>query len=174
MSFASTIGQWRERALAYWLARSDQERTYLTVGGAVVLLALGWLLLAAPALEGRATLRRALPQLHQQSAQLRAMAQEAATLNSQPAPQVAPMSREALVASLAARGLTPQSLSQTGEYAKLQFNNVAFANLVTWLDAQRREQRIAVQDATVSALPAAGQVDASLTLHQNTGAGGAR
>lgn len=175
MSFASTIGQMRERALAYWLARSDQERKYLSVGGAVLLLALAWALLVSPALDGRAALRRSLPQLRQQAAQLQALAQEATTLNSQPAPQVAPMSRESLAASLSARGLTPQSLSQTGEYAKLQLNNVAFANLVTWLDAQRREGRIAVQDAVVTALPTAGQVDASLTLHQdNGGQGGAR
>jgi general secretion pathway protein M len=175
MSFASTIGRMRERALAYWLARSDQERKYLAVGGAVVLLALGWLLLVSPAVDGRAQLRRSLPQLRQQAAQLQALAQEATKLNSQPLPQVAPMSRETLAASLSARGLTPQSLSQTGEYAKLQLNNVAFANLVTWLDAQRRENRIAVQDAVVTALPTAGQVDANLTLHQNAGApGGAR
>jgi general secretion pathway protein M len=58
----------------------------------------------------------------------------------------------------------------TGEYAKLQLNNASFANLAMWLDAQRREGRIAVQDAVVTALPAAGQVDANLTLHQNTGA----
>jgi general secretion pathway protein M len=60
----------------------------------------------------------------------------------------------------------------TGDFAKLQLNNVSFANLMAWLDAQRRENRIMVQDASVTGLPVAGQVDASLTLRQNT-AGGA-
>jgi general secretion pathway protein M len=130
---------------------------------------LAYLLLIDPALEGRAQLRRALPQLRQQAAQLQALAQEATALKSQPVPQVTPMTRETLSAGLTARGLNPQSLSLTGEYAKLQLNNASFANLAMWLDSQRRENRIAVQDAVVTALPAAGQVDASLTLHQNIG-----
>jgi general secretion pathway protein M len=170
MSFASTIAQLRGRALAYWVARTDQERKFLTVGAGVLAVTLGYLVLIAPALEGRAQLRRALPQMRQQAAQLQAMAQEATALNSQPAPQVAPMTRESLTASLSGRGLAAQSLSMTGEYAKLQLNNTSFANLMMWLDAQRRENRIAVQDAAITALPVAGQVDAALTLHQNTGA----
>ncbi|MFL6675496.1 MAG: type II secretion system protein GspM [Massilia sp.] len=173
MSFASTIGQLRERALAYWVARTDQERTFLGAGAAVALLALVYLLFVSPALDGRAQLRRSLPQLRQQAAELQTLAQEATALNSTPVPQVAPMTREALAASLSARGLSPQSLSLSGQYAKLQLNGVSFANLVTWLDAQRRENRIAVQDAVVTALATAGQVDASLTLRQNNGAGGA-
>jgi general secretion pathway protein M len=170
MSFASLISQWRARALAYWVARTDQERKFLTIGAVVGLLALVYLLFVAPALEGRAQLRRSLPQLRQQAAQLQALAQEATELNAQPVPQVTPMTREALAASMATRGLTAQSLSMTGEYAKLQINGASFANLVMWLDAQRRESRIAVQDAVITALPTPGQVDANLTLHQNTGA----
>jgi general secretion pathway protein M len=174
MSFASTTAQLRERALAYWVARTDQERKFLTAGAIVVLLASAYLLLVAPAVEGRAKLRAALPQLHQQAAQMQALAQDATALASQPAPQVAPMSRETLTSSMAARGLTAQSLSLSGEYAKLQFNNASFANLVTWLDAQRRESRIAVQDAVITAQSAVGQVDANITLHQNLVTGGAQ
>ena len=39
----------------------------------------------------------------------------------------------------------------TGEFARVQLSGVAFANLVGWLDAQRRENRISVQDAAISA-----------------------
>ena len=78
-------------------------------------------------------------------------------------PSVAPMSSEALNASMAQRGLKAGSLTMTGEYAKIQFNGVSFANLVSWLDAQRRENRVQVQDATFAAV---GQVDATLTLRQ--------
>ena len=49
-------------------------------------------------------------------------------------------------------------------------NNVSFANLAAWLDEQRRANRVLVMDAAVTALPVAGQVDATLTLRQNTGA----
>jgi general secretion pathway protein M len=118
MSIATTFAQYRERATALWLARTEQERRFLAIGGAVVLAALLYLLLVDPAIEGRAQLRRQLPQLRQQAAELQAMAQEAATL-----------------------------------------------------DEQRRANRLLVQDAVVTSLPAAGQVDASLTLRQNTGSG---
>ncbi|HEU4376301.1 MAG TPA: type II secretion system protein GspM, partial [Telluria sp.] len=57
------------------------------------------------------------------------------------------------------------------EFARVQLTGVAFANLVGWLDAQRRENRIAVQDAAISAKEPAGQVDATLTLRQDGGAG---
>lgn len=169
MSFAGKISQVRERALAQWVARTEQERKFLSVGGGVVLLALAYSLLLAPALEGRATLRASLPQLRQQAAQLQGLAQEAQALAAQPAVQVTPMTREMLASSLAASGITPASLAMTGDYAKLQLTNVSFANLVTWLDAMRRENRIAVQDAAITGLATAGQVDASLTLRQNTG-----
>ena len=170
MSLATTIAPYRERANALWLARTDQERRFLSVGGAVVLLALLYLILIDPAVEGRARLQRQLPQLRQQAAELQAMAQEANTLARAPAAQVAPVTREGVNTSLRGRGLSPQSLSMTGEYIKLQLNNVSFANLATWLDEQRRANRVLVQDAVVTALPTAGQVDATLTLRQNTGA----
>jgi general secretion pathway protein M len=170
MSFATTIAQYRERANALWLARTEQERRFLSVGGAVVLLALLYLILVDPAVEGRAQLRRSLPQLRQQAAELQAMAQEAGSLARAPATQATPLTRETVNTSLSGRGLTPQSLSMTGEYIKLQLSNVSFANLATWLDEQRRANRVLVQDAVVTALPVAGQVDASLTLRQNTGA----
>jgi len=170
MSLATTIAQYRERANALWLVRTEQERRFLTIGGAVVLLAFLYLVLVEPAVEGRAQLRRALPQLHQQAAELQAMAQEAGNLARAPQTQVAPLSRDTVNTSLGGRGLTPQSLSMTGEYIKLQLNNVSFANLATWLDEQRHANRVLVQDAVVTALPVAGQVDASLTLRQNTGA----
>lgn len=160
------IGAYRERALAWWLSRTDQERKFLAVGGAVALVALVYALLLAPAIEGRDKLRQSLPALRQQAAQLQTLAAEAQTLAANPAPQVPPMTAEALNASMAQRGLKAGSVTMTGEYAKLQFNGVSFANLVSWLDAQRRENRVQVQDASFTALAAVGQVDATLTLRQ--------
>jgi general secretion pathway protein M len=171
MNAASTIQQLRERLAVYWLARSEQERKFLLAGAAAVLLALVYALFISPALSGRAQLEKELPQLRQQDAQLRAMALEAGELAREPVVQVTPMTRENLTASLAALSITPQSLSMTGEYARVQLAGVSFANLVGWLDAQRRENRISVQDAAISAQSAAGQVDATLTLRQDAGAG---
>jgi general secretion pathway protein M len=171
MSAVSKIAQVRERLAVAWLARSEQERKMLTIGGAVAAVLLVYALFVAPALTGRAELEKALPQLRQDAAQMRAMALEAGTLARQPVAQVAPMTRESLTASLAALSINPASLAVTGETARLQLHGVSFANLVGWLDAQRREARITVQEAAVTAQDAAGQVDANLTLRQEPGAG---
>ena len=168
MSIATNAGELRERALAYWIARSEQERKFLAVGAAVVLLALLYLVLLAPALEGRAQLRRTLPELRQQAAQLQTLAGEAQALAAQPAIEVAPLTRDALASTMTARGLDPASLTITGEFARVQLNNVSFANVIAWLDAQRRDSRLTVQDAQFKGLPALGQVDATLTLRQSS------
>lgn len=169
MSIAGKISALRERATAYWIARTEQERKFLLVGGAVAALALFYLVLLEPALEGREQLRRSLPELRQQAAQLEALAGEARAVASAPATAVTPLTREALAASMAARGINPASLSVSGEYTKVQLSNVSFANLMAWLDAQRRESRLMVQDAQFSAQSALGQVDATLTLRQSSG-----
>ena len=59
----------------------------------------------------------------------------------------------------------------TGEYAKLQFSGVSFANLEGWLEMQRREGRIAVLEASFTGQTPAGNVDATMTLHQDRGTG---
>ena len=170
----NSLNMIKERLGVWWLARTEQERRYLGVGAAVVVLALLYSLFVAPALNGRAKLEKELPQLRQQAAQLQAMAQEAAELAKQVPPQVASMSRESLTASLAARSLTAQNVAMTGDYAKLQLNGVSFANLITWLDAQRRENRIGVQEATFTPQTPTGQVDATLTLRQDSSAAAGR
>lgn len=169
MSIAGKISELRERATAYWIARTEQERKFLLAGGAVAALALFYLVLLEPALEGREQLRRSLPELRQQAAQLEALAGEARAVASAPATAVTPLTREALAASMSARGIKPASLSVSGEYTKVQISNVSFANLMAWLDAQRRESRLMVQDAQFSAQGALGQVDATLTLRQSGG-----
>ena len=169
MSIAGKISGLRERATAYWIARTEQERKFLLVGGAVAALALLYLVLLEPALEGREQLRRSLPELRQQAAQLEALAGEARAVASEPVLAVTPLTREALAASMSARGINPASLSVSGEYTKVQLSNVSFANLMAWLDAQRRESRLMVQDAQFSAQTALGQVDATLTLRQSSG-----
>lgn len=163
----SIVDQYRTQARAFWAERSEQERKFLTVGGIVLAVGLVYGLLIDPALTGREKLRKDLPQLRQQAAELQALAGEAAQLAAQPPLQApAPMTRETLNASLSSRGLNPSNVVMTGEYAKLEFKGASFAGVVTWLDTIRRENRIAVQDAAFTATSTAGQVDASMTLRQ--------
>ena len=166
MSAVSAIAQLREQITLYWLARTEQERKYLTVGGATIAGALVYMLFIAPPLEGRARLNAQLPAMRVEASKMQALALEAGELTRQPPLQVTPMTRETLSASLTARSLAPTSVVMSGEFAKLQLNGVAFAGLYSWLDAQRRENRIEVQEIGVTAGSPAGQVDAAVTLHQ--------
>ncbi|WP_107869858.1 type II secretion system protein M [Pseudoduganella sp. UC29_71] len=172
MSEASMkIQQLRDTASSFWNERSEQERRMLAIGGIVVGLALVYSVFVAPALEGRDKLRKALPQLRQDVAELKAMGRTAAELAARPPVQAPPMSRDALNASLNAAGLKPQSLNLTGEYAKLELKGVPFAALVTWLDAQRRDSALLVQESVITGLATAGMVDANITLRQASGQG---
>lgn len=166
MSKPNPIQELRAQADAFWQVRTEQERKLLRIGGIVVGLALFYGLLVDPALTGRAALQKSLPQLRQQAAEMQAMAREAQALQSQNTIAPTPMTRDNLNAGLAARGLNPQSLNVTGEYAKLQFNGAQYAGIVAWLDAIRIESRISVVDASFTAQDAPGVVNASLTLRQ--------
>ena len=159
----------RARGTVFWQARTEQERRFLGAGAAVVALGLFYGLLISPAVEGRAKLRKALPELRQQAAELQALALEASALRGQNTIAPPPMTRDSLNSGLAARGLTPKSLTMTGEYAKLQFSGVPFAGVMAWLDAIRNEGRITVQEASFTPQGAAGMVDATLTLRQSAG-----
>jgi general secretion pathway protein M len=164
------FGSYRAAAGAWWNERNDQERRMLRIGGAVVAVGIVYGLLIDPAFSGRAKLAKELPQLRQQVAELQALAGEASQLSAQAPIQPPPMSRDSVNASLQQRGLTPQSLTVTGEYARVEFKGAAFAGLVAWLDAMRREQRLTVQEANITGQSTAGQVDATLTLRQEAGA----
>ena len=161
----------RQQAVqTFWSERTPQERKLLSIGAVVAGLALVYAVFFEPAWTGRSELQKSLPELRQNAAQLQALAREAGDLARQAPVQVAPMSRDSIDASLKARGLAPQSLSLTGEYARVQLNGVPFASVMLWLDGLRREGRVAVQDAKITAQGKAGLVDASLTLHQSPGA----
>lgn len=147
----------------FWDARTRGERQYLRFGGAALALALLYLLLVAPALAGRARLERNLPQLHEQNAQLQALALEVGALAANRTPSQ-PATRDSVEQSMARHGLTAQSTTLIGDFAKIQLNNVAFANLLAWLDDVQRSARVNVQDASVTAQGTPGTVNATLTL----------
>jgi general secretion pathway protein M len=164
-----TINGYRAAAAAWWGARTEQEQRMLTIGGIVVGLGLVYGILIDPALTGREKLQKELPQLNQQVAELQALAGEATQLAAQTPVQPQPLSKDGVAARLQAMGLTTQNLAVTGEYIRVEFKGVPFAGLVSWLDAMRREQRVSVQEGHVTAQGPAGQVDANLTLRQETG-----
>lgn len=165
--FDQKIQDLRGRAATFWMARTEQERKFLGVGGVVLVLGLFYGVLLDPALSGRARLATELPLKRQQAAEMQALAREAIALRGQNNIAPPPMTRESLAASLAAQGLGSPTVNITGEYARIQLTNVPFAAVVSWLEAARVDSRIAVQDANFVAQDVAGMVNGNITLRQS-------
>lgn len=147
-------------------ARSAQERKMLGLGGAAVVLALLYGVGLEPALEGRAKVAKALPELRQQQAQMQALAQEAQAYAARPPSNGAPMGKETLETSMSQRSLTGQ-VQMLGEQARVQLNSVPFSAVVNWLDELQKTGRISVVEASVASMPTPGVVSATLTLRQS-------
>lgn len=165
-AISEALNQFKQGATAAWRERSEQERRLLALGALVFTLVALNALLVGPALDGRARLRKEMPALRQEAAEIQTMARQAAELARQTPAPVAPMSQDGLIRSLAAQGMTAQSLGMAGESARVQLSGVPFASLMHWLDALRRDSRVAAQDVAIVAQPEAGIVNATLTLQQ--------
>ena len=160
---------------SFWEARSARERSVLTIAGGLLLLVLVWLWLFDPALHGRAQLKKTLPALHAQLAQLQALTKEAAALpaasseansagtTSEGTPS---LSRSLLESSLARKGIKAQTLEINGELVQMKLSDVSFAALIAWLGEMQVAAQLAVNDATVVALTQSDKVDASFSLRQ--------
>lgn len=165
MNLTSLVNQTRQSFSAFWAVRDARERLMLAAAAAVVTLSLTYALLIAPALSGREQLGKSLPELRQQVAQLQAMSKEAAALSGKSAAPVSVISKESIEASLARKGLKPQSVILAGELVKVQLSAVSFGNTLGWLD-DIQKTAISVVDANIVALAQADTVDVTLTLRQ--------
>lgn len=165
------IQEIRQSAQTFLNDRTAQERRLIAFASVFLVLALIYLLLLEPAIEGRAQLQKNLPQLRQQVAELQAMTAEASTLAKASSQPASPATRESIEASLARQGLKAQNVTVTGEFVRLQLSGVAFAGLANWLEEARRTSRLSVSEATITGLSQPGSVDASLTLRQQRSGG---
>ncbi|RJF99902.1 type II secretion system protein M [Noviherbaspirillum saxi] len=157
----------RQSFSGFWSARNKREQNMLTAAAIVIVLGLLYVLLIDPALSGRKDLEKSLPALRQQAAEVQALSKEAAAAGTgtSTAP-VPPMTRESLEASLASKGLKPQTLTLTGELAKLQLNAASFSGMVDWLADMQRTARVSVVDAIIEPQSQQDTVNATLTLRQ--------
>ena len=146
----------------FWRARNRRERNMLLAGAAACALAATYALLIAPAVTGTAALRRGLPALRQQAAQMRQLAAQAAQQKAGrkagPEAAAAPaaadqaplaMTRESIKASLQAAGLAADGIDVTGQTARLQFAAAAAAGLIAWLE-QAQAQSLTVTDVDIT------------------------
>ncbi|RQH06142.1 type II secretion system protein M [Paraburkholderia dinghuensis] len=155
-------GAWAE----FWEARNEREKLLLTWGGAVLAVAIGWSVLWAPASDGRAQLRASLPGLQRQLAQMTAQANEARALTGAAA-SVAPGGqalKDALTASLTDHGLAGGQVQLIGTTVQVQLKNASFPAWTGWLDDVRKQFKVQVVEAHVTALKADGQVDLTASL----------
>jgi general secretion pathway protein M len=157
---------YREAASQFWQVRDMRERRLLTLGAAAIVLALVYLSAIDPALSGRESLKKTLPPLRQQAAQMQAMANQVEAASEQEAPQVESLTRESLEASLTRAGLKAQNVNVGDRLMTLQFANVPFSNLLRWLEEAQRASLLTVLESNILALNQADMVNATLILRQ--------
>jgi general secretion pathway protein M len=164
------MGGVKQSLTAFWSERNRREQNMLMAAAAVVVLGLVYALLIDPAVSGRADLEKKLPALRQQAAEVQALSKEAAAQGSKTRPGPPPtMTRESIETSLSRKSLKAQSVTVSGELAKLQLNGVPFSATVEWLAEMQKTARMSVVEAVVEAQQQADTVNANLTLRQQRG-----
>jgi general secretion pathway protein M len=156
----------KQAIVVFWAERNQRERNMLLAALVVIVAGLFYLLLIDPALSGRKDLEKRLPGMRLQTAELQALAKDAAALSAKASAPVANMTKDSVESGLAKRGLKAQNLTYTGDMAKVQFTGAAFSSLVEWLDEMQKTERVSVVDATVEPQPQLDMVNATLTLRQ--------
>jgi len=171
MSLKNTMAGVAQTSSRFWAERNQREQRILLAGLAVILAAVVYLLLIAPAQSGIARYNRSLPEMRQQVAQLQALVREAASLPQGEATTAhsAPLTKEGLEAALQRRGLKPQSVTVSGDIVRVQFAAASFSSLMEWMAEARSGFQLSVTEANVTAKPTPDIVDASLTLRQQKG-----
>jgi general secretion pathway protein M len=154
----------------FWDARTPREKTMLIWGGLALALVLVYLVLWAPAYEARDRLRTSLPAMQRQLATMTAQANEARALAGN-ADSVTPTGgalRDALSKSLADSGMQPTQIQVIGAAVQFQLKNASFPNWTLWLDDARKQFKVQVNEAHITALKPDGQVDLTASVQPAT------
>jgi general secretion pathway protein M len=155
---------------SFWGQRSDREKALLTWGGGALAVVVAWSVLWAPAQDGRSHLKESLPSLQRQLAQMTAQANEARSLSAA-AQGVAPTGaalKDALTASLGEHGLAATQVQIAGNAVQVQMKNASFPAWTAWVDDVRRQFKVQVSEAHITALKDDGQVDLTVSLQPST------
>jgi general secretion pathway protein M len=154
----------------FWDQRTEREKNLLTWGGGVLAVVIAWSVLWAPAQEGRSHLLQSLPSLQRQLAQMTAQAHEASALSAA-VQGVAPTGgalKDALTASLNDHGLTATQVQVMGNAVQIQMKNASFPAWTAWVDDARKQFKVQIAEAHVTALKDDGQVDLTASLQPST------
>jgi general secretion pathway protein M len=152
----------------FWEARQERDRQILIVAAIFAVLMLIYLIAIEPALTGRDDLRKSLPVLHQQAAQMQQMAQEFAAIPS--ADNQHEITRELIETEFSADGLKAQTLSVNDGIVRAQFSTATMSALQTCLLNLQKSSGLFAEEIKIAALEG-GLVSASFTLRQSTSNG---
>lgn len=147
----------------WWSARTSRERTVVSVGAALVLIALVWAVVLNPLAQRRAELERAVPE---QRALLAWM--ESLPTGTRNAASTTQGSLFAVVDSSARTTPLAGTLSRIqpegADTVRVWFDEAPFNDLVAWLAVLEREHGIRVTAVAVDRTAAPGRVSARVTL----------
>ncbi len=162
------VSQLRNTVAIFWGQRNKREQNMLSIAIVVVLAALIYLILLAPAIEGRQRLQKSLPGLRQQAAELQQIIAQTSNLNQASDQAVTPISQSGVEAVLKRLGMSSKSILVTGNNAKVQFTAISFSGLINFLQQVQATEHWQVIEAKVNAVEPAkpGIVDATVTLNQ--------
>lgn len=165
-----------ETARSWWRARDARERQVLLLGAVLCMLVLGWLLLWRPLASARASLSNHLDVQRQNLAFMRSAATQLrglGTTGSQAQAKRAGKSLLALADSSARAANLGGALKRVEpldqDRVRVEFAQVGFDVLVSWLQTLRRDYGIQVEDLSVRRVDGVGLVDAHVTLQEPTG-----
>lgn len=150
-----------------------RERLFVSIGAAIIAVALFWGLIWAPLDTGHRELQQRVSTWEQSLAELRPLAaMPQPQSGSQPASAAgSPQSPVVIVDStLRSHGLGQPKRSQpTPNGIRIEFENVAFDKLVVWLGDLSYQYGMEVQAGSLSAATSAdpGRVNATLTLERS-------
>ncbi|MET3116229.1 general secretion pathway protein M [Undibacterium sp. GrIS 1.8] len=150
----------------FWQQRVPRERWMLSLALLTIVCALIYVIGINPALSGKQSLQKAIPQLRQQVAEMDLMSKQSAQLGNAMSENIDTVSRESIETSLARRSIKAQNLSVNDDVVRFQISTVAYANLMEWLLEAQKSTRLTVEEAKLAALPESGQVSVTITLKQ--------
>ncbi len=158
-----------EALRSFWAQRAPRERLVLGAAGAILLLALAYLVLIEPAAVGIPRLERSLPATRTQAEQLDRLLAEVVSLKARPQSAVLPAveARAALERSLLAAGMKASRIVAAGEGdLQITFANVPYATWSTWLAGAERElgAKAGVVSVRATGTPGAADIEMSLRL----------
>lgn len=153
--------------LAWWDERNAREKRLLSIGLLVILLALFYNLLIAPAWSGGATIRASLPAMKQQLAAMESQAAEAKQLGStaHSVTLTGDSLTSAVTSSLADRGFSATEVRRVGNAVQVDLKRISFSRWIGWVDDMRKQLKVQVSAAHI--VPIGGddtRVDVRVTL----------